>query len=138
MSPSFNNRLRLLIVWVLIGATITLTFDTRDSSAALLPSMAAIDLGTFGPDREGSMKIIQSALESRLIVQRLADFGLTPAEITSRLNQLSDQQVHEIATQLDALQPGGDALGTIVVLLVIAILVVVLLQLTGHKIIITK
>jgi hypothetical protein len=68
----------------------------------------------------------------------LSDFGLTPAEIRSRLDQLSDQQVHEVATQLDALHPGGDALGTVVVLLVIAILVVVLLQLTGHKIIITK
>ncbi|HET6465792.1 MAG TPA: PA2779 family protein [Nitrospiria bacterium] len=138
MSPSFYYRLRLLIVWVLIVATISISFEARESSAALLPSMAAMDLGTLGPDREGSMKRIQSILESRLIVQRLADFGLTPAEITSRLNQLSDQQVHEIATQLDALQPGGDALGTVVVLLVIAILVVVLLQLTGHKIIITK
>ncbi len=138
MSPSFHNRFRLLIVWVLVVAIISITFETRETSAALLPSVAAMDLGTRGPDRESSMKRIQSVLESRLIVQRLADFGLTQAEITSRLNQLSDQQVHEIATQLDALQPGGDALGTVVVLLVIAILVVVLLQLTGHKIIITK
>jgi len=138
MSPSFYHRLRPLIVWVLAVSTLTLTFECRESSAAFLPSMAAMDLETLGPDREGSMKRIQSVLESKVIVQRLADFGLTPVEITSRLNQLSDQQVHEIATQLDALQPGGDVLGTIVVLLVIAILVVVLLQLTGHKIIITK
>jgi hypothetical protein len=138
MSASFHNQFRLLIVWVLVVAIISLTFETRESSAALLPSVAAMDLGALGPDRESSMKRIQSALESRLIVQRLSDFGLTPAEIRSRLDQLSDQQVHEVATQLDALQPGGDALGTVVVLLVIAILVVVLLQLTGHKIIITK
>jgi len=138
MSPWFHNRLRLLIVWVLVVAIISITFETRESSAALLPSGAAMELGALGPDREISMKRIQSVLESRLIVQRLADFGLTPDEIRSRLDELSDQQVHEVATQLDALQPGGDALGTIVVLLVIAILVVVLLQLTGHKIIITK
>jgi len=138
MSSSFYFRIRLLIVWVLVVSTMSVTFEARESSAALLPSMAGMDLETLGPDREGSMKRIQSVLESKVIVQRLADFGLTPAEITSRLNQLSDQQVHEIATQLDALQPGGDVLGTIVVLLVITILVVVLLQLTGHKIIITK
>jgi hypothetical protein len=138
MSPSFYNQLRLLIVWVLVVAIISITFDLRETSAALLPSSTDMDLGSLGPDRDSSIKKIQAALESKLIVQRLADFGLTQGEITSRLNQLSDQQVHEIATQLDALQPGGDALGTIVVLLVIAILVVVLLQLTGHKIIITK
>ncbi|MBI3596816.1 MAG: PA2779 family protein [Nitrospirae bacterium] len=138
MSPSFHTRLRPLIVWLLVVTTFSITFETRETSAAFLPSAASMDLGTLGPDRESSIKRIQAVLESRLIVQRLADFGLTRAEITSRLDQLSDQQVHGIATQLDALQPGGDALGTVVVLLVIAILVVVLLQLSGHKIIITK
>lgn len=138
MPSSFQLRLRLLIIWMMVVAIVNLSFETRNASAALLPSAAVMDVGIPGSDRESSIKRIQAALESKLIVQRLADLGLTQAEITSRLNQLSDQQVHEIATQLDALQPGGDALGTLVVLLVIAILVVVLLQLTGHKILITK
>ncbi|HTN43268.1 MAG TPA: PA2779 family protein [Nitrospiria bacterium] len=138
MSVSFQSRFRPLIVFCLVVTTLSLAFEDREASAAFLPSATVVASETGGPDRETSLKKIQAVLESKLLVQRLADFGLNQAEILSRLSQLSDQQVHEIATQLDAQQPGGDVLGTVVVLLVIAILVVVLLQLTGHKIIITK
>jgi hypothetical protein len=40
---------------------------------------------------------------------------------------------------MDSLQPGGDSgLGLIIALLVIAILVVVLLQVSGHRVIVTR
>jgi len=104
----------------------------------MLPSSALLDAQGFGADRETSLKMIQTLLESKQIRQRLADLGLTEAEIVSRLGQLSDEQIHRVAMQMDSLHPGGDVLGTVVVLLVIAILVVVLLQISGHKVIITK
>jgi len=127
-----------LIVFVVIITYSSLAFFPRPATAAFLPSESLMDLGNPEIDRHASLQKIQSVLESKVVAQRLSDFGLTKEEIQSRLGQMSDRQLHEVATQLDALQPGGDALGTIVVLLVIAILVVVLLQLTGHKIIITK
>ncbi|MBI4687786.1 MAG: hypothetical protein HY756_08415, partial [Nitrospirae bacterium] len=56
----------------------------------------------------------------------------------SRISQLSDQQVHQLALNLDEIKAGDDGLGIIIALLVIAILVVLLIQLTGHKVVITK
>jgi len=35
-----------------------------------------------------------------MVGERLKDFGFTPDEIQSRLNQLSDPQVHQLALQL--------------------------------------
>jgi Family of unknown function (DUF6627) len=138
MSSRFCLPIQPLIIWTLIVATFSLALFPPDARAAFLSSEAMADLERLGPDREASLKKIQTVLESKLVVQRLADFGLTEAEIRSRLSQLSDQQLHEVATRLEALQPGGDALGAVVVLLVIAILLVILLQLTGHRVIITK
>ncbi len=89
-------------------------------------------------DRTADLGKIQKVLETRAISERLAQFGLTQDEIQKRLTQLSDQQIHQTALQLDDLKIGQDALGVIIALLVIAILVVLLLQLTGHKVIITK
>jgi hypothetical protein len=75
----------------------------------------------------------------KAISERLSQFGVTQDEIQKRLTQLSDQQIHQIALQLDDLRIGqGDPLGIIIALLVIAILIVVILKLTGHKVIITK
>jgi len=92
-----------------------------------------------GTERNMDLLQIQKILESKAVSVRLQQIGFTPEEIQERLSQLSDDQIHQIALQLDQLKVGqGDALGIIIAVLVIAILVVVLLKLTGHDIIITK
>lgn len=105
--------------------------------ASFVASEATVPVSTF--DRLGDLSRLRAVLEHRVVVQRLVDFGLTPSEIAVRLGQLSDAQIHQLTQQLESLQPGGDSgLGVIISLLVIAILVVILLQVTGHRVIITK
>ena len=90
-------------------------------------------------DKEADLEKIQKFLEIKAVSKRLEQLGFTSEEVQKKLNQLSDQQIHQIALQLDDLRIGkDDALGVIIALLVIAILVVLLLQLTGHKVIVTK
>jgi hypothetical protein len=90
-------------------------------------------------DRTTDLEKIQKVLEMKAISERLSQFGLTQDEIQKRLTQLSDQQLHQVALQLDDLKVGQDgALGIIIAVLVIVILVVVILKLTGHKVIVTK
>ncbi|MEW6585845.1 MAG: PA2779 family protein [Nitrospirota bacterium] len=89
-------------------------------------------------ERVADIAKIQKALEIKAVQERLSQLGLTKDEIQNRLSQLSDGQIHQIALQLDDLTVGQDGLGIIIALLVIAILVVVLLKLTGHKVIVTK
>lgn len=90
-----------------------------------------------GTDRSDSLERIRQALETRVVTERMEDLGLNPVEVEERLAQLDDATLHEMATNFDLLQKGGDgALGAVIAILVIAILVVILLQLTGHKVII--
>jgi hypothetical protein len=90
-------------------------------------------------DRTTDLEKIQKVLEMKAISERLSQFGLTQDEIQKRLTQLSDQQLHQVALQLDDLKVGQDgAFGIIIAVLVIVILVVVILKLTGHKVIVTK
>lgn len=90
-------------------------------------------------DRVADLERIQKVLETKMISERLEKLGFTHDEINSRLSHLSDQQVHQLALQLDDLKVGkDDGLGIIIALLVIAILVVILLQLTGHRVVVTK
>ena len=57
-------------------------------------------------------------------------------EINSRLNELNNAEMHQFASQLESLMPGGDTIIAIMGLLVIVILVLVILQLTGHKVVV--
>ena len=71
-----------------------------------------------------------------MVSETMEKFGLTKAEVKSRLDGMTDAQIHQLATNLDEVRVGGDGLGVVIALLVIAILVVLLLQLTGHKVIV--
>lgn len=88
-------------------------------------------------DRKAELGKIQNFLETKAVSKRLEQFGYTQEEIQNRLTQLSDQQIHQIATKLDDLKIGGDGVGVLIAVLVIVILVIVILQLTGHKVIVT-
>lgn len=86
--------------------------------------------------READIARIQRVLESKLVSDRLSQAGLTQDEINSKISQLSDDEVHSFASQLDSLYPGGDALGAVIALLIIVILVLVILKLSDRKIVI--
>ena len=88
--------------------------------------------------RAGDMERIRIVLENKLVAQRLTDLGYSTDEVMTRLAEMSDSQIHGFAQKLDDLKVGKDVGEAIIVLLVIAILVIVILQLTGHKVVVTK
>jgi hypothetical protein len=94
--------------------------------------------GNATPDRAAELSLVQSVLESRAVAQRLVDLGVTPDEALVKVRSLSDEQVHRLAMNLDSVAAGGDGLGAVIGLLLIAVIVVIVLQATGHEIIITK
>ncbi|MGO9379725.1 MAG: PA2779 family protein [Dissulfurispiraceae bacterium] len=120
------------IAWYLVVAMFVIGIAPR-VDAGLVPSEV---IALTQVDRQADLGKIQKVLETKMISDRLAQYGLTQNEINARLAQLSDQQVHSFALQLDDLKVGGDGLGIIIALLVIAILVVIILYLTGHRVIV--
>lgn len=85
--------------------------------------------------RQADLGAIQKTLESAVVKQRLMDFGLSPEEALARINMLSDEQTHTLAANLDSLQAGADGVGALIFLLLVAIVVVVVLEATGHSVI---
>jgi hypothetical protein len=123
------------VTWYLVIAMFIIGIAPR-VDAGLAPSQI---IALTQIDRTADLVKIQKVLEVKAISERLMQFGLTQDEVQKRLVQLSDRQIHQIALQLDDLKVGqDDVLAVIIALLFIAILVVVLLKLTGHKVIVTK
>ena len=88
-------------------------------------------------DRTSDLGKIQKVLEMKMVRERLEKLGFAQDEIQSKLSSLSDQQMHNLALQIDEIKVGGD-LGIVIALLVIVILVVLFIQLTGHRVVVTK
>ena len=125
------NLLRMLTLYLIFAIFIISAIPSPSSAMFITPGA-----GNSVADSIGDMAKVQTFLESRLVQQRLADFGLTAEEVSSRLNQLSQDQLHQIATHIDEIDYGGDALGGILSLLVIIILIIVIIKIMGKQVII--
>jgi hypothetical protein len=126
------------MVWLLIIMTLAMGLHPPETVAMLVPGLPVAAESSSDSHRMADLQKIQTVLESKVVRQRLEDFGLSQDEINARLAGLSDNQLHQFATDVDAIIPAGDGLGIVVVLLVIAILAVILVYLLNHRIVITK
>lgn len=121
------------VTWYLIAAMFLIGIAPK-VDAGIAPSAL---IAMSQTDRTADMEKIRQVIEMKMVGERLGKLGLTQDEIQTRLQSLGDQQLHKLALQLDDLKVGRDSgLGIVIALLVIAILVVILLQLTGHRVIV--
>jgi len=132
------SKFAQVVVWTLVFTTFIMGWFPPESTAMLAPAISGVHGTDVGLYRLEDLQRVQRVLESKMVQQRLEDVGLTADEIQGRLARLSDAQLHQMANQLDALMPGGDGLGIVIALLVIAILAVVLIYLLGHRIEVKK
>lgn len=121
-----------------VSCYLVLTTLVIGMTPRVFAGFAPSEVITLSPGhRVSDLQAIQKTLETKMISQRLTEFGLTPEEVRARVNQLNDNQIHQFAQQLDQVKVGGDGFGFLAGLLVVAILVVILVYLLGHRIIIT-
>lgn len=124
--------LKKWIIWYLVAALLVIGITPR-VYAGFAPSEGfALTSG----ERASNLDKVQKFLEMKMVRERLKDLGFTPEEIQGKLNDLNDQQLHQLAMKMDDLKVGGDGLGIVIAILVIIILVIIIIQLTGHRIVI--
>jgi len=128
-----NRFLQRWVVWYLVMALFVIGI-TSPAYAGFLPSEV---IGLSPTERSVDLQKVRKFLEMKMVAERLKELGLAPGEVQSRLDQLNDQQLHQLALRADDLTVAGDeGLGIIIALLVIAIIVVIVIQLTGHKVVV--
>jgi hypothetical protein len=118
-----------MIALYLVVATTVLTLPV-EGWAMFIPA------GETASSRQADIDAIQKTLESTVVKQRLTELGLSSGEALARVNMLSDEQIHQVASNLDSLQAGGDGVGLLIFLLLVALIVVLILQVSGRRVIV--
>jgi hypothetical protein len=106
-------------------ALLLLGMMPMESEAMLAPADGSI---TSDSSRTEDLQTVRKVLEQKIVQQRLQDIGLSQDDINIRLDQMSDGQLHTMATQLNSVIPAGDGgmIWQIVGILLIVILVILL------------
>jgi len=98
------------MIWLLVITTLAMGLYPPETVAMLVPALPAAAESSSDSHRMADLQKIQTVLESKVVRQRLEDFGLSQEEINARLAALSDDQLHQFATDVDAIIPADDGL----------------------------
>ena len=96
-------------------------------------SIVTTDQMTAQHDRNAERARIHAFLDRASVRNKIQAMGLDGVDATARVAAMSDQEVHAVAQQIDALPAGGNPAGftndQLIIVLLIAILVAILVSL---------
>jgi len=121
-----KNRTVVKVLCCYLAVALFVIGVAEKAYAGFSPS-EVITLSPF--ERTVDLEKIRVVLETKVLTERLAQLGYSKDEIQSRLDQLSDQQLHKVALKIDQLKVGGDGGGVVIALLLIAIIVLLVVYL---------
>jgi hypothetical protein len=102
--------------------------------AGLSPSEA---IGLSKRTRAHDLEKIQKVLEMKIVAERLKNLGFTQEEVQMRLNQLDEDQLHELAQKVDEFRVAGNGAEIVIAIVLVGILVVLVILLLNKKVIVT-
>jgi hypothetical protein len=100
----------------------------RVSEAAPLPPARA-------GAAEGDLQAVRVLLEQKVARERLAALGLSPDEVRGLLDRLTPEERSELAARAEELGTGGDVVGIIAVAIILTMVVILVLELMGRRVI---
>ncbi len=137
MKCILRSLYRKSVAVYLIAALLAASTFAGPAEAMFVPALPLQDAGlavNMPGDRAADLDSIQTALESKMVRQKLLDYGLSPQEAMARVKGLSDSQIHELAAHMNTVQAGGDPADAFFGIIIVAMLVVVLIFLLQHRI----
>ncbi|HWR04963.1 MAG TPA: PA2779 family protein [Humidesulfovibrio sp.] len=129
MQSILHTTLMRHTAFILIAVMSLFSFVPK-AEASLVPTAMSMSSELRSQD----LASVQKVLENKAVKARLSALGYSDAEISAKLSQVSDSELHGLASQLDALDAGGDGIGFVIGLLVIVLLVIVILKLSDKTV----
>ena len=122
-----THKFRLPILIIILATFVPVSLITASANAAKVDSQMIVPGKDQPTPREIDELKVRRALENKIVAGRLMSHGLTSDEVSAKLNRMSDEQVHQMASLADKIPAGGDAgLGIVIAILVIVALVLLI------------
>lgn len=129
MTLTFRKGFNLAIIFLVLMTFVPVSMISTPAKAAVAESQMIAPEDNASTLREINEIKVRRALENKIVAEKLMNHGLTPEEVSLKINEMSDKQVHQIASLSDKIPAGGDGgvIAVVVTLLVIAALVLLII-----------
>ena len=95
-----------------------MTLSMTNVQAALVSNQHVVNQNQINNARSA---ILQTVNRSD-VKQRLLDMGVKPADIESRVNMMTAEEIAQLNQQIDELPAGGDVLGVILIIFIVFVI----------------
>jgi len=87
--------------------------------------------------RSEDLTKVQSFLENKIVVQKLVDYGVSTEEAKAKVEAMSAQELHRLASLTDRAAAGTDSgIGILIGLAILVILIIVIFKLMNKEIVV--
>jgi len=122
-----------VVVAVMMAGWMGVLGSVRGVAEAGVIASSLSDAGS----RVEDMAKVQSFLENKVVVQKLVDYGLSPAEAMAKVKAMSAQDLHRLASLTDRAAAGADdGVGLLIGLAILIILIIVIFKLMNKEIVV--
>jgi hypothetical protein len=122
-----------VVVAVMMAGWMGVLGSVRGVAEAGVIASSLSDAGS----RVEDMAKVQSFLENKVVVQKLVDYGVSPAEAMEKVKSMSAQDLHRLASLTDRAAAGtSDALGFLIALAILVILIIIIFKLMNKEVVV--
>ena len=87
--------------------------------------------------RSEDLAKVQSFLEDKIVVQKLVDYGVSPEEAKAKVEAMSAQELHRLASLTDRAAAGTDSgIEILIGLAILVILIILILKLMNKEVVV--
>lgn len=124
----FDGKFKISILILILMTFTPVSLISASVKAATADSQMIAPRKNASTLREIDELKVRRALENKIVAGQLMSHGLTKEEVSTKLNRMSDEQVHQMASLADRIPAGGDAvLGVVIAVLVVFALVLLII-----------
>jgi len=123
-----------VVVAVMMAGWMGVLGSVRGIAEAGVIASSLSDAGS----RVEDMAKVQTFLENKVVVQKLVDYGVSPAEAMAKVKAMSAQDLHRLASLTDRAAAGADSsgIGILIALAILIILIIVIFKLMNKEIVV--
>ena len=119
-----------------IIAVYLLSLSGVPAMAGMIGSVSTSQQVTSQEAKDSEIGTIQRALETQIVKSKLEAYGLTPVEITAKLQGMTDSQIHLLAQASEDLLVAGDGGEALIIFLLIILIILIIMYMSGHRVIV--
>jgi hypothetical protein len=125
-----RNVIRRILIMTVLVSFAQFSLISNICHASIADSKMIMSKFNESASRETDQKKIRRMLENKILRKRLKSYGVSDEEIYSKIESMSDEQVHQLASLSDRIPAGGDAgVAALIVLVTIAVAIILSLVL---------